>query len=69
MHVALTGGATGIGAAVAARLKREGHEVTAFDISELESNVDRWVKTDLSDSASINAAVNAASGPFDALIN
>ncbi|WP_270727696.1 SDR family oxidoreductase [Shimia sp. Alg240-R146] len=69
MRVALTGGATGIGAQVAEKLKAGGHEVTAFDISEPAAAVDRWIQTDLSDSASIAAAVAAATGPFDALIN
>jgi len=69
MRVALTGGATGIGAQVAARLKARGHEVTAFDIAEPRSHIDRWVQTDLSDPASITAAVAAADGPYDALIN
>lgn len=69
MRVALTGGATGIGAAVAAKLKAGGHEVTAFDISEPAQNVDRWIRTDLGDPASIKAAIDADDGPFDALIN
>lgn len=69
MRVALTGGATGIGAEVAAKLKADGHVVTAFDISEPSSNVDHWVKLDLSDAASISEAINAVEGPFDALIN
>lgn len=69
MRVALTGGATGIGAEVSAKLKADGHTVTAFDISEPASNVDHWVKLDLSDAASISAAINAVEGPFDALIN
>ena len=69
MRVALTGGATGIGAEIAARLKARGDEVTAFDISEPEANIDRWIKTDLSDPASIQAALDAAEGPYDALIN
>lgn len=33
MRVALTRAATGIGAAVATRLKTAGHEVIAFDVS------------------------------------
>ena len=69
MKIALTGGATGIGAAVAAELKTNGHHVTAFDISEPQANVDRWVPTDLSNAASIAAAIAAADGPYDALIN
>lgn len=69
MRVALTGAATGIGAAVAARLKRDGHEVTAFDVSEPKANVDRWIRADLSDPASVDSVVANADGPFDALIN
>lgn len=69
MQVALTGAATGIGAAVAARLKADGHTVTAFDISEPSVSVDRWIMTDLSDPSSIAAAIAAADGPYDALIN
>ena len=68
MRVALTGAATGIGAAVATKLKTAGHEVIAFDISQPDS-VDRWIKTDLSDPGSIEAALQAVDGPFDALIN
>lgn len=69
MKIGLTGGASGIGAAVAAELKVDGHHVTAFDISEPQENVDRWVETDLSAPASIKAAIDAADGPSDALIN
>lgn len=69
MRVALTGGATGIGAEVVSRLKAGGHHVTAFDISDPGDAVDRWIKTDLSDPASITAALEAAEGPYDALIN
>lgn len=68
MRVALTGGASGIGAAVVALMKANGHEVTSFDIAE-PTNVDQWVETDLSDPASIEAAIAAVEGPFDALIN
>jgi len=69
MHIALTGGATGIGAEVVAKLKAAGHTVTAFDISQPSSAVDRWIETDLGDPASIELALSAAHGPFDALIN
>jgi NAD(P)-dependent dehydrogenase (short-subunit alcohol dehydrogenase family) len=69
MKIALTGGATGIGAEVAAKLKAQGHHITAFDISEPQDTVDHWIKTDLSDPASVQAALNEAKGPFDVLIN
>lgn len=69
MRVALTGGATGIGAAVAARLRAGGHDVTAFDITDPGGHVDKWIRTDLNDPASIAAALDAANGPYHALIN
>lgn len=69
MRVALTGGSSGIGAEVARKLAELGHEVTAFDISEPQVQVSRWIKTDLSDPGSIQAATDAVSGKYDALIN
>ncbi|MCP4319275.1 MAG: SDR family oxidoreductase [Hyphomicrobiales bacterium] len=69
MRVALTGGATGIGAAVAAKLKTKGATVVAFDLNEPQKNVDRWIAVDLSNPASISKAVAVADDPLDALIN
>jgi len=69
MRVALTGCATGIGASVAAKLKQRGATVIAFDLNEPRENVDRWIRIDLSDPASIIEAVESADDPFDALIN
>lgn len=69
MKVALTGGATGIGAEVAKKLAAQGHEVTAFDISEPGNGVTRWIKTDLNDPVSIAAALTDSDRTFDALIN
>ena len=68
MRVALTGAASGIGADVAAKMKAAGHEIVAFDITE-PAGVDQWIKTDMSDFASIDAAIASAGGTFDALIN
>ena len=68
MRVAVTGGASGIGAAVVRKMQAAGHHVTSFDIAE-PAGVDHWIQTDLSDAASIEAAIRAAEGPFDALIN
>ena len=34
MRLALTGGATGIGAATVARLRADGHEIVVFDIQQ-----------------------------------
>lgn len=69
MRVALTGGATGIGATIAQKLNASGHEVTAFDIVDPGPNADYWIKTDLSNPLSIAQALSATEGPFDALIN
>ncbi|MGI9367075.1 MAG: coniferyl-alcohol dehydrogenase [Rhizobiaceae bacterium] len=69
MKVALTGGATGIGASVAARLKEQGATVIAFDVNEPMENVDRWIQVDLGDPTSISDVVRSADSGFDALIN
>jgi len=69
MRIALTGGATGIGAEVALRLKRDGHDVTVIDISEPGGHVDRWIRADLGDPDSVSEAIGAANGPYDGLIN
>jgi len=69
MRVAITGAATGIGAEVTALLKATGAEVTAFDIIQPTANVDHWIQTDLSDTASISDSISQSEGSFDALIN
>lgn len=69
MRVALTGGTTGIGASVAAKLKERGAEITTFDLIEPKENVDQWIMTDLSDPVSIASAATMVKGSFDALIN
>lgn len=69
MKVALTGGATGIGAETAAKLVAAGHEVTAFDIARPGVAGVEWIACDLSDAEAIRAAVAQAGGPFDALVN
>ena len=66
MRLALTGGATGIGAATAARLRSDGHEIVIFDIQKPQSD-DRWIQLDLKDPESISAALQAADGGFDGL--
>ena len=49
MRVAITGAATGIGAATAAVFKADGAHVTGFDIAWSDAAVDDWVLVDLSD--------------------
>ena len=68
MRLALTGGATGIGAATVARLRAGGHEIVVFDIQKPESD-DRWMELDLMDGTSIEAALEAADGTFDGLVS
>ncbi len=68
MRVALTGGATGIGAALVQKLHNAGHQIVVFDFAE-PSHEARWIKIDLNDPASIEQAVGAVDGTFDALIN
>lgn len=65
----MTGGATGIGSEVAKRLTQEGHEVHAFDIKQPQVKVERWIETDLSNQASVHAAIASAEGPYNVLIN
>lgn len=69
MRVALTGGATGIGAALVQKLHDRGHETVVFDMAEPSGSKAKWIEVDLNDPASIENALAQAEGPFDALIN
>ncbi|MEM7243371.1 MAG: SDR family oxidoreductase [Pseudomonadota bacterium] len=69
MKIALTGGASGIGAELARLLMAAGHEVHAYDLFEPSTDVTSWTETDLSDPNSIDKAVEATTMTFDALIN
>ena len=68
MRPALTGGATGIGAATVARLRADGHEIVIFDIQKPDGD-ERWIKLDLMDADSISAALAAADGRSDGLVS
>jgi len=68
MRLALTGGATGIGAATVARLRADGHEVVVFDIQQPQGD-ERWIQLDLMDQGSMDAALQAADGQFDGLVS
>ena len=68
MHIAITGAATGIGAAAVAQLKAANHQITAFDILE-PNGVDTWIPIDMSDMDEIARVCASIDGPFDALIN
>ena len=68
MRLALTGGATGIGAATVARLRADGHEIVVFDIQQPQGG-ERWIQLDLMDQGSMDAALQAADGHFDGLVS
>ena len=68
MRLALTGGATGIGAATVARLRADGHEIVVFDIQQPPGD-ERWIQLDLMDQGSMDAALQEADGHFDGLVS
>lgn len=68
-RVLVTGAASGIGAEVARRFVDAGDEVVSLDLKDTSVGVARHVHCDLSDVASIDAAVAALDGEFDALCN
>lgn len=72
--VLITGCSTGIGRATAEHLAAAGHTVYATarrveSISDLEAKGCRLLALDVTDEASMSAAVAAIDGPVDALIN
>lgn len=68
-HYAITGCSGGIGAALTAHLRAQGHKVTGFDHQKPEAAIDECVRLDLNDPSQISAAVEAVSGHFDGLCN
>jgi len=67
--IVVTGVASGIGAETAKEIKAQGATVIGVDINEPKVNVDQYIKADLSDPASIEAAVEAIPSGIDALCN
>ena len=65
----VVGGATGMGAAVAEVVKDAGAEVVVMDRAEITLPGVKTIKLDLSDKASIEAAVDECGGPIDALFS
>ena len=68
-HYALTGIASGIGAALAAQLLAGGARVTGYDVAPPADARFPCHQADLADLASIDSAVAACEGPFDGLCN
>ena len=69
-RVVVTGGATGIGAALVELLREHDVEhITVLDIKEPTGPVDEFIRTDLSDPASIDAAISALTGRIDVLFS
>ena len=67
--VALTGGATGIGAATVARLRVAGCEIHVLDVAEPKTDGARYIHCDLGDPRSIDAAIARLPQRLDALVN
>lgn len=68
-HFAITGVSSGIGAALAKCLRVAGHRITGFDLREPQTDLDGFVRVDLSDPAAIASAIGAVTGPFNGLCN
>lgn len=68
-RVVVVGGATGMGAAAAQLARDAGAEVVVMDFVKVELPGVRWIRIDLADRASIDAAVDACGGPVDALFS
>ena len=67
-RVLVTGAASGIGRATAARLRDEGGEVLAADVSPVDLDGVTAVHLDVSDEASVNSAVGSIEA-LDVLVN
>lgn len=65
----IVGGATGMGAAVAELVKEAGAEVVVMDRAEVTLDGVKAISLDLSDKASIDAAVAECGGPIHALFS
>ena len=69
-RVVVTGGATGIGAALVDLLRAHDVEhITVIDIKEPAVEVDEFIRTDLSDPDSVDAAIAALTGRIDVLFS
>ncbi len=67
--ILMTGGASGVGAATAQLLLDRGHKVVSLDIKPGDNADVEQHSCDLSDPASIDAALEKLGGPYSALLN
>ncbi len=69
-HVVVTGAGTGIGAAIALRLREEGATVTGMgrDVERVRPQVDRAIACDIRDRAQVEAAFAGLGRPLYALV-
>ena len=68
-RVVITGSATGMGAAAAEMVCALGAEVYALDISDVKAPVHEFIRTDMKDRASVDAAIAQLPGEIDILFN
>ena len=66
MRLAITGGASGIGAETISLLQAAGHELVVFDLHEPAADV-TYIPLDLMDGDAVEAAIAKAEGSFDGL--
>lgn len=66
---AITGVASGIGAELARRLRRDGHKVIGYDVHDGAANVDHYIALDLNDPHAIISAANQTPCKLDGLCN
>ena len=67
--IVVSGAASGIGAATARVLKKQGASVIGIDLNPVGNHIDRSIQADLSDPRSIDQAVHEIGGGIDALCN
>lgn len=68
-NIIVTGAASGIGAESAKEIKKHGATVIGIDLNQPQGSVDIFVRADLTDPESIEAAVNEIPDGIDAICN
>ncbi|MFB9981293.1 coniferyl-alcohol dehydrogenase [Mesorhizobium kowhaii] len=65
----VTGASSGVGAALAAFLTKQGARIIAIDRAEPKAEMNKFINCDLTDPEQISAAVAAIDEPIDGLVN